>query len=205
MEKTTRKTLFVMLGIIAAEGFPMALTFGQASPQAVGRLYFHGSALGWSAAIVIVIGYVAYSIRSLPLIGARFFDLHPLKALAVPFSVISGTMEELWFRRGAMDWVQARGIGWMGQLAFAAVLFGLVHAIWGVFAGRWRVAITSMVATSALGAALAGAYLLGGRQVAPCVWAHLAINLAIEPWLLIAAISVGKERVTIVGSGLHST
>ena len=41
------------------------------------------------------------------------------------------------------------------------------------------------------GALLAFVYVLGGRQLAPCVWAHMLINLAIEPWLIISAISAG--------------
>jgi hypothetical protein len=85
------------------------------------------------------------------------------------------------------DWVLHDGGGAV-VLASAAV-FGLAHGIWGIFAGQWRVAAGATIATAVLGALLGTVYILGGRQLAPCIWAHMAINFAIEPWLMVAAIS----------------
>lgn len=48
-----------------------------------------------------------------------------------------------------------------------------------------------MIATGLLGIALAVVYLASGRILAPCIWAHVAINLILEPWLLIAAMTRG--------------
>ena len=36
---------------------------------------------------------------------------------------------------------------------------------------------------------LAIVYVVGGRAIAPCIAAHAVLNLLIEPWLLIAAIT----------------
>ena len=65
------------------------------------------------------------------------------------------------------------------------------RGIWGLFGGKWRIAIGATLATGILGGLLAVVYLLAGRQIAPCIWAHLLINLAIEPWLILAAVSAG--------------
>lgn len=199
MDRATRKTFAIMLVIMAAEGVPMAITFAKSSHAAVVRLYAFSPAIwpAWLATAAVAIAYSLYSIRAMPLIGARFFEAHWLKLLAVPFALISGTMEELWFRRLAMDAAAAHGLKPAAQVALSAISFGLVHAMWGLFARRWRVALGAGIATAILGLLLALVFLLGGRQVAPCIWAHAAINLAIEPWLLVAAISGGKARAAM--------
>ena len=130
----------------------------------------------------------------MPLIGQRFFEPHPLKLLAIVFALVTGTMEEIWFRHQLMDWVQGAGWGMIVQLMMSAVAFGLVHGVWGLFARDWRVAVGSVLATGVLGAALAVVYLMAGRHVAPCVWSHVAINLGLEPWLLVAAVGRGGRH-----------
>lgn len=191
MNSATRKTFWIMLGIMVAEGWPMALTLMGASPRAILHIYTTPVWLwpAWAAAAVVAGAYVLHSARAMPLIASRFFDLHLLKLLAVPFALISGTMEELWFRRMGMDWAATHGFGILSQITFSALTFGLLHGVWGLFARNVRVAVGAMLATGILGAALGVVYLLGQRSIAPCVWAHIAINLAVEPWLLLAAIS----------------
>jgi uncharacterized protein len=186
-----RKTAVIMLGMMSIEGWVLWLSFQRSTRGQIAALY-DPIPSGWLAcalAVAVSAFYVGYAIRAFPVIGERFLDLGPLKFLAVPFAAITGSMEELWFRKAAMDSVQMHGGGILLQIAVSATLFGLIHAVWGVFAGKWRVAMGSMIATGGLGAALAIIYLVGGRQLAPCVWAHIAINLAIEPWLLLAAVS----------------
>ena len=101
-------------------------------------------------------------------------------------------MEEIWFRKLIMDGIAAHGIGPVLQVAASAAAFGLAHGIWGLFARQWRMARGAMIATGALGGLLGCVYLLSGRQIAPCIWAHMLINLAIEPWLMVAAVSAGR-------------
>jgi hypothetical protein len=197
MTSSTRNTFLIMLGIIAAEGYPMWLALGHAAPERLLRLYTASLVdfwPAWAAAAALVVAYVLNAIRGLPLIGQRFFELHPLKLLAIPFAVISGTMEELWVRRAGMDWAQGLGANVAVQIAGSAILFGLAHGVWGLFARRWQVAVNSVIATTFLGGVLAAIYVLGGRNIAPCIWAHFAINLAIEPWLLMAAMQARPVR-----------
>ena len=151
--------------------------------------------VGWIAALVVAIAFVAMSMRSYPLIRERVFSISAMKLAAIVFALASGILEELWFRRLPMDWAHAHGWGVVAQVLFSALLFGVAHAIWGLFARNARVALGSMIATGLLGAALGVVYLLSNRVLAPCIWAHAGINLVIEPWLLLAAMSRGVPIV----------
>jgi hypothetical protein len=150
---------------------------------------------GWIAALIVAVTFIVFSMRSYPLIRERVFDFSTMKAVAIVFAFASGILEELWFRRAPMDWAQARGWGIVAQILLSAVLFGAVHGVWGIFARNVRVALGSTVATGLLGAALAIVYLLSDRVLAPCIWAHAGINLVIEPWLLLAAMSRGAPAI----------
>jgi hypothetical protein len=195
MDKAIRKTLWIMVGILAAEAVPFVLTIGWSRPGALERLYgLNGGWAAWLAAMAVAVAYTGFSIRAFPLIGRRFFDLHWLKLLAVPFALVTGTMEELWFRKLLMDWAAGQGASAVLQILASAAVFGLAHGIWGLFARQWRVALGATLATGALGGLLGVVYLLASRNVAPCIWSHGLINLAIEPWLVLAAVSAGSDR-----------
>lgn len=148
---------------------------------------------GWILAAVVVALFCAASMRSYPLIRQHVFDWGTIKIAAIMFALLSGIIEEVWFRLGIMNWAQAHGHGPAAQVVYSALAFGAVHAVWGVAARKFKVAIGSMIATGLLGAALALVYLASDRVVAPCIWAHVVINLIIEPWLLIAAMTRGLQ------------
>jgi hypothetical protein len=80
-----------------------------------------------------------------------------------------------------------RGVSGYGvalQIAVFAITFGLVHAIWGLFAGKVRAAMSAMIPTSALGGLLALDYIVGNRSLAPGAAARIGINVILEPWLI---------------------
>ena len=147
--------------------------------------------LGWILAALVTALFIAASMRGYPLIREHVFDGGVIKLVAIVFAILSGTMEELWFRRLLMDYAQRHGSGAVMQVVYSAFFFGAAHAIWGVFARNYRVALGSMIATGLLGAALAIVYLASDRVIAPCIWAHIIINAVIEPWLLVAAMTAG--------------
>jgi hypothetical protein len=192
MSKIERRTLFVMLAIMACQAWGLSAMLIGADPARVARLFsFVPSAWkAWALGAVVAAAYVAVSIRQLPLIGQRFFELTPLKLLAIPFSLGAGAVEELLFRRMLMNWALHQGLDWPVQIAISAIAFGLLHAMFGLFSRSWRGVLSPVIFTSLLGAALALVYLAGGRDVAPCIWAHALIDMAIEPWLLIAIMSL---------------
>jgi uncharacterized protein len=194
MDATARKSAAILASIMIVEAIPLAMILRASRPGAAGRLWGWqpGTTAAWAAAAAVTIAYVLYARRSLPLVRARFFDLNGLKPLTIPFAIVTGTFEELFFRKMLMDWVARDGGGALVQIAASAAIFGAAHAMWGLFGKQWRVALGAALATGVLGAMLAGVYLLGGRQLAPCVWSHMLINLAIEPWLVMAAVSAGR-------------
>jgi len=102
-------------------------------------------------------------------------------------AVAAGILEEAVFRKTIMDAAMHHGLDAPAQVALSALAFGLAHGVWGLFGRSVRAAIGATVATALLGAALAVVYLIAGRSLAPCIAAHFAINLAIEPGLVLAA------------------
>ena len=176
---------FLPRGKLGWLGLAHFLGFGAPSPAPLG---------GWILAAIVVTLFCAAGMRGYPLIKQHLFDWGPIKLVAIVFAFFSGVMEEVWFRYGVMNWAQSHGHGPAAQVVYSALIFGAVHAVWGVAARNWRVATGSMVATGLLGAALGVVYIVSDRALAPCIWAHVAINLVLEPWLLIAAMTRGFER-----------
>jgi len=110
-----------------------------------------------------------------------------LKFLAVLVAIGAGILEEVMFRRWTMNWLMAHGYGAIVQVLGAGLLFGLLHAVWGLMGRSVHVAASAMLSTGLLCLMLGIVYLLSGRSLAPCIVAHFLINLAIEPGLVLAA------------------
>lgn len=194
MDRLERKALFIILGIMAFQVWGLTAMLHGAAPARVVRLFsFSAQAWpGWILAMLIAAGYIAITLRRLPYIRARSFDVTVLKLLAVPFSLGAGALEEILFRKVLMDQAANRGWSVLAQVAISALAFGAIHAIFGAFSRSWRGVVLPVVFTGALGAGLAVAYLLAGRDVAPCIWSHAAIDLAIEPWLILSLLRRGQ-------------
>lgn len=145
-----------------------------------------GNPVGWLAAMLAVVLFVACSLR-LPSVRENLFRPSWLKLLAIAVAIGAGILEEVMFRRWTMNWLLDRGFGAFVQVLGAGLLFGATHAIWGLMGKSVRAAVGAMLATSLLGAMLGVVFLLSDRSVAPCVAAHFLINLLIEPGLVLAA------------------
>jgi uncharacterized protein len=143
--------------------------------------------LGWTSALLVVIGFVLFS-RGLPSVRANLFRPSWLKLLALLVAIASGFCEEMIFRKWLMDILQHKGCGPILQVAGSALAFGFVHAVWGLMRGSLRAALGAMIATGGLGFVLALVYLMSHRIVLPCIVAHFLINLLIEPGLVLAAV-----------------
>jgi hypothetical protein len=200
-----RKTLLILSLILFAEAIPFTITLAGSRPGVLLRLYGFDAQVwpAWLLAAGIALGYILYTMRAMPLVGARMFSWHWLKLIAIPFAIVTGTFEELWFRKMVMDWAAGDGASALVQVALSAAVFGAAHSVWGLFARQWRVALGAALSTAGLGALLGFVYLAAGRQVAPCIWSHLLINLAIEPWLILAAVSMAR-RGGGTGGGLRN-
>ena len=187
-----RKAGWILAAIALIEGSYVTLNFVLNGRRFVRYLGFASGRAGswpaWLIAAVVTVIFVAASAR-FPSVRANLFRPSWLKLLGVAVAISAGILEELVFRKLVMDAVAHRGGNALLQIAISAILFGVGHGVWGLMGKSMRVALGATLATAALGAALGVIYVIGGRSLAPCVMAHLAINLFIEPGLALAATS----------------
>lgn len=168
--------------VLALRARPDALAvFGFREPLA-------NSGLAWIACFALAAAYVAYCAR-IPAVKRWLFRPRALKALALVLALLAGTLEEIAFRKLLMDWLEQSGGGAAVQIIASGLSFGLMHVVWGGLKGNWAAAFGSVVATSLLGLGLASVYLIGDRNLAPCIVSHFLVTALIEPGLLIAAFS----------------
>ena len=205
-KRASRITWGFLLGIILLEGWAVLASFRAHGDLATALLRYAstppGTPFAWGLAVLVTAAYAAYAASASPFI--RDHMLRPgrwrpyawIRIVAVPMALISGFFEEAFFRKMLMDLAAHHGAVAPLQIVLSALAFGAVHAVWGVFGGNFRGALGAMLATSGLGAALGIVYVLGGRSIGPCIAAHVAINLLIEPWLIITAATNGWRRST---------
>jgi hypothetical protein len=146
--------------------------------------------LAWILAAITAIAYVLYTMRVIPLVLAKQKEISLLKLVGIIASLVGGIVEEVFFRRWAMDMLMSRGVNPILQVIISGLAFGLAHSSWMLLAKRkLTFSLPAILSTSALGILLASIYLLGGRNLGPCIFAHVAINVVIEPWLMLSAVS----------------
>jgi membrane protease YdiL (CAAX protease family) len=150
--------------------------------------------LAWILATIIAIAYVLYTMKAIPLVLANQREISWFKLLGILSAVVGGIVEEVFFRRWTMDMFMKGGFNPILQVIISGVAFGLAHTSWTLLAKRdFKVTLPAIISTSILGIFLAIIYLAGGRNLGPCIFAHVLINIVIEPWLMLSAVS-GKWR-----------
>ena len=90
--------------------------------------------------------------------------------------------------------LMSRGVAPILQVIIAGIVFGLAHTGWIIAWGDFKFTLPAILSTSVLGILLAVIYLLGGRNLGPCIYANILINTIIEPWLMLSSVS-GKWRI----------
>lgn len=195
-QKHRAESAWWMLGIIAV--FAIALLIWML-PNPKGFLGLFGSfetvpAVGWISATALTVAYIGYTLWALPVVRRMAVEISWLKLVAVPLAVLSGIIEELFFRQFLMDFFETQGHGLIMQTVVSAVLFAVVHVVWVFFARDWRILIPVFTSTFVLGVLFSGVYVLSDRVVLPVVLAHIAINLVIEPGLLHNAVLESKKQ-----------
>jgi membrane protease YdiL (CAAX protease family) len=185
------KAALIIGGITATEGTWVVLNVIH-SPARFLRYIGVGRgdvpAIGWLLAAATATLYVLFSWRGLRSVRENLVALSWLKVLTLGMAVASGLCEEAVFRKLLMDALSKHRFAIAMQLAASALLFGAGHGIWGLFRGSLTTAIGATIATGSLGLALAITYVASHRILLPAVVAHTAINLLIEPGLVLAAI-----------------
>jgi membrane protease YdiL (CAAX protease family) len=167
--------------------------------QTLEYIGWHGSAplRGWVSAIVLLVLYGGFMLAG-PLRNAPYLTdwslFRVVTALAVGLS--AGICEETIFRGFVMTQSRDAGMPAVAQILISGLLFGLAHAGWGGMTGHLSTAalVGSVTSTFVLGALLASIYLLSRRSLLPVIVAHVGIDLLIEPWLILYALSGGFAR-----------
>jgi hypothetical protein len=146
--------------------------------------------MAWILATITVIAYVLYTMKAIPLVLAKQREISLFKLLGILSAVVGGIVEEVFFRRWTMDMFMKGGFNPILQVIISGLAFGLVHASWTLLAKRnFKATLPAILSTSILGIFLAIIYLVGGRNLGPCIFAHVLINIVIEPWLMLSAVS----------------
>ena len=151
------------------------------------------SPLSWLLAAAVGAIYLVYTLRAIPFIAKMQREVSRLKLLGILAALVGGIVEEVCFRRWLMDQLMFGGFGPVVQVMVSGVAFGFAHASWMLFKHDFRFVLPAIVSTSILGVSLAFIYLFGGRNLGPCIMAHVMINLVLEPWLILSAVS-GKWK-----------
>jgi hypothetical protein len=200
--KPENKTWIILAAITSAELTPLvwlakpnvshflhALGFGGSHP---------GTPLGWALALLFAAVFAGATASRSPFIREHLLQLTLMKLFVLlVMAPVTGAFEEFYFRRVLMDTLAHHGSNIGLQILASAVVFGLVHGIWGLFSRTFRVAAGAIVATTLLGLLMAIVYIAAGRSVGPCIVSHALINAVLEPGLILAAVS-GAWR------GLHA-
>jgi membrane protease YdiL (CAAX protease family) len=188
----------ILIAVSAVMLFPLVQSWrGRNIPLVQGLGFSPGTIApgpAWIAALLFAAAYIAYTFRAVPSVREHQREISGFKLIGVVAAFASGIMEEVVFRRWLMDMTMAQGIGDFGQVLVSGVVFGLAHLAWITFSVERRFSFHAAAATTLAGWALAAIYLLAGRNLGPCIAAHTAINLVVEPWLVLAAVSGVQQR-----------
>lgn len=151
----------------------------------------------WIFALCIAVGYILYTVTFVPFVKKYLFTFSWLKLIGIWAAIVSSTVEEIVFRKVLMDWLMNLDFSITIQIFVSAVMFGLAHGAWVFLRGEFKIAFPVILATTVLGALLAILYIVGDRNILAPIVAHLLINLFIEPWLMLSAVSGKWVRSTV--------
>jgi uncharacterized protein len=145
----------------------------------------------WILALLVTIAYVLYTFKMIPFVYKMQREISVFKLVGL-LAIVGGILEEVVFRRWLMDLLLGLGLGLVFQILISGFAFGLAHILWGLFGKERLFSMGAFIATTILGFSLAIVYLIGNRNIGPCIISHSLINIIIEPWLMLAAVS--KKR-----------
>lgn len=150
----------------------------------------------WFFTLLIVIGYIFYTVITLPFVKSHLLIVSWLKLIGIWVAIVSGIAEEIIFRHLLMDYLLSMEFSNMSQVLISGIAFGIPHGTWILLRGEIKIAIPVIISTTTLGCLLAMLYIYTGRSTFAPIVAHILINIVIEPWLMLSAVS-GKWKVNL--------
>jgi len=156
-------------------------------------LWQPASMTGWIVAGLVAALFLGFNL-ALPLRAEKNLTEVSLFHIynAVAAALVAGFVEETLFRGFFMTELRLSGWGNMAQLVISSVLYGAVHATWGVISGifTWELLGGAVIGTTVFGCFFAATYLVSRRSLMPVIVGHGLINLVIEPWMFMVAVSL---------------
>jgi membrane protease YdiL (CAAX protease family) len=151
----------------------------------------------WLLALAVAICYILYTFNVLPIVRELQKEISMFKLLGLFAGFVAGIIEELVFRRWLMDLAMNHGIGILAQIVISGSLFGFAHISWGGLRKNRMFALKVIFSTTVLGLFLSIVYVIGQRNIGPCIAAHCLISMTIEPWLMLAAVSGKRSSIEL--------
>ena len=202
MKKERQITFWILLGLSTSMSIPLVIWVVNKPAFFFNKIGINEQALtipyAWLLSVLVAIGYTWYTFKAVPFVRRMQLEFSGLKLIGIWAALASGVIEEMFFRKMLMDWVLSMGTVATIQIIVSAVVFGVAHGSWVLLRGDLKIALPVIVSTAALGALLGIVYMVGERNLLPCIVAHTLINLIIEPWLILSAVSgtMGNEDNT---------
>ncbi|MGJ5713049.1 CPBP family glutamic-type intramembrane protease [Staphylococcus auricularis] len=145
--------------------------------------------LGWILTLMIVVLYITMTLHNVPFIKDNVSRFSILKLIGIWAAIVAGFMKEFIFRKLIMDFLDYVNISVVIQVITASLVFGIVHAMWGILAGDLKLTLIIVISTSLLGLMLSLLYIFIDRNIFFPIITHISINLVIEPWLMLSVVS----------------
>jgi len=143
----------------------------------------------WIFTFIIAIVYIMYTAKVIPFVREHLFTFSWLKVIGIWAALIFSILEEILFRQILMDWLMSLDYSITIQVLASAIIFGLAHGAWILLRGEFKIAFPVILSTTILGGLLAILYIIADRNILAPIVAHILINLFIEPWLILSAVS----------------
>lgn len=143
----------------------------------------------WVMSLLIATAYIGYTFKAVPFVRQMQKEISGFKLIGIWAALVSGIIEEIFFRKMIMDWSLSMGYGSLVQIILTALSFGIAHGLWILLRREVSIAVPVILSTMVLGGLLGILYIAGGRNLFPCIAAHTIINLVVEPWLILSAVS----------------
>lgn len=193
MKRDRQISIWILLGISSSMSIPIVIWIVNKPAFFYGKIDISEQALtipyAWILSVSLAVGYIWHTFKSVPFVRKMQHEFSGLKLIGIWAALASGIIEEIFFRRMLMDWALSMGYGGTVQVIATAAVFGITHGLWVLLRGDLKIATPVILSTAALGALLGILYIVGERNLLPCIAAHTLINLIIEPWLILSAVS----------------
>lgn len=193
MNKERQITFWVLFGSSCSMSIPIIIWLVRKPAFFLNKIGINEQALtipyAWVISLLIAAAYIGYTFKAVPFVRQMQKEISGFKLIGIWAALVSGIIEEIFFRKMVMDWSFSMGHGSLVQIILTALSFGIAHGLWILLRREVSIAVPVILSTMVLGGLLGILYIAGERNLFPCIAAHTIINLVVEPWLILSAVS----------------